>query len=45
MVQKGESSREQKKREEDEIGNFFGRRIGELEVLVIENHKLYFDIA
>jgi hypothetical protein len=31
--------------EEEETWSFFGKRIGELEVFVVENHKLYFDIA
>jgi len=31
--------------EEDETWSFMGKRIGELEVFAIENHKLYFDIA
>jgi hypothetical protein len=42
---KGESSGEQRKGQEDEIEFFFWRRIGELEVVVVENHILCFDIT
>jgi hypothetical protein len=33
------------KGEEDETWSFFGRRIGELEVFAVENHRLCCDIT
>jgi len=42
---KGRVLKNKKKRKKNEIGRFFGRRIGELEILAVENHKLCFDIT
>ncbi len=45
MVEKGESSGEQRKKEKKMKQGVFREEYEELEILVVENHRLYFDIT